>query len=558
MKTNFLKSIHGADIGLVVSNLLVFLYLFPLLILGQNSYVGINDHLDAHVIWYRILASNGMVFADSFAPVSEIMNAPRLSLGNEFFLVFWLHYFFDTFPAIVINKFVIHFTGLWGMYLLLNQLKLSRLAVFVGTMFFAMLPFSQYWGISIAGQPLVFYLLLNIDEKGVTAKHVILLVIYVLYSNFYSVTGFFFAAVIAFFCTKFVKERFVNRSVIGIISLLVLASIAMEYRLIYAFFFSNSYISARVERTTLQFPIDFLYVPKLILLGDSTARSLMALAIPLLICSAALKVHNKIKSDWRISFVLFLFTVIFIFSAGLQLNSVLKIFRHSAFNAFQFDRIYTLLPFMAAISMACATDYIIAYSRKVGPPLVAYVTIVLSTTWIANPILRPFLPITNTDEFMSFRSFFAEGLFGEIKRYIGTDEKSYKVASLGLYPAIAQYNHFHSIDGYLPNYPLLYKHEFRKIIQGELADNDDIRIYFDYWGARCYLFDNELGLKFFITKKRSLQIKEFNINCNQFKKMGGKFIISTVPIQSFQCPGSVKFHRSFEDEHWKIYLYEII
>ena len=66
--------------------------------------------------------------------------------------------------------------------------------------------------------------------------------------------------------------------------------------------------------------------------------------------------------------------------------------------------------------------------------------------------------------------------------------EDYRVASIGIHPAIAQYNGFYTLDTYNNFYPLSYKHEFRKIIEKELEKNKKIRNYFDAWGGRCYFF----------------------------------------------------------------------
>ncbi|MBO5281674.1 MAG: hypothetical protein J6B43_00890, partial [Lachnospiraceae bacterium] len=61
--------------------------------------------------------------------------------------------------------------------------------------------------------------------------------------------------------------------------------------------------------------------------------------------------------------------------------------------------------------------------------------------------------------------------------------------SLGITPAAALYNGFYCLDGYSNLYPLEYKHEFREIIARELEKSEGVRVYFDAWGNRCYLFN---------------------------------------------------------------------
>ena len=68
----------------------------------------------------------------------------------------------------------------------------------------------------------------------------------------------------------------------------------------------------------------------------------------------------------------------------------------------------------------------------------------------------------------SFDRFFAQDLFTDIDKYIGRPKESYRVVSIGMYAGIAEFNGFYTLDGYLNNYSLEYKRQFRKIIWKEL------------------------------------------------------------------------------------------
>ncbi len=93
----------------------------------------------------------------------------------------------------------------------------------------------------------------------------------------------------------------------------------------------------------------------------------------------------------------------------------------------------------------------------------------------------------------TFREFYASDQFKQIKRFIGRSPDSYRVASIGLHPAIAQYNGFYTLDTYANIYPLKYKYQFRKIIAKELDKNPVLKRYFDEWGAAatCLLTSSE-------------------------------------------------------------------
>jgi hypothetical protein len=158
----------------------------------------------------------------------------------------------------------------------------------------------------------------------------------------------------------------------------------------------------------------------------------------------------------------------------------------------------------------------------------------------------------------TYSQFYAVKQFDDIKQYIGKPVSSYRVASIGIHPAIAQYNGFYTLDTYNNFYPLSYKEKFRKIIAKELAKNETIRTYFDDWGSRCYIFVAQLGKHYMFTKDADIHIKNLQLNLKPFKEMGGQYIFSALPIDHPERTG-LTFKKAFNSDGsaWKIYLYEV-
>lgn len=159
----------------------------------------------------------------------------------------------------------------------------------------------------------------------------------------------------------------------------------------------------------------------------------------------------------------------------------------------------------------------------------------------------------------SFREFYAEELFADIKDYISLPEEDYRVASIGIHPAIAQYNGFYTLDTYNNFYPLRYKYQFRKIIEAELEKNKTLRTYFDEWGGRCYVFSAELGKHYMFKKDSTKRLTNLVLNTGAFKKLGGSYIFSALPIENAN-ENRLKLEKVFTSRQaaWKIYLYKAI
>src|SRR3954454_15399766 len=88
----------------------------------------------------------------------------------------------------------------------------------------------------------------------------------------------------------------------------------------------------------------------------------------------------------------------------------------------------------------------------------------------------------------------------------------------------------------------------------ELAKNKTIRTYFDEWGGRCYIFTDELGKHYMFKKNSNKRLKNLQLNVEQFKKMGGRYIFSAVPIEN-SAENGLDLEKVFESEEsaWRIY-----
>jgi hypothetical protein len=125
--------------------------------------------------------------------------------------------------------------------------------------------------------------------------------------------------------------------------------------------------------------------------------------------------------------------------------------------------------------------------------------------------------------------FYSPDLFETVQEEIGRPPSSYRVVSVGLYPDVAAYNGFHTLDGYQRLYPLAYKHQFRRIIAPELEKSDELRRYFDHWGSRCYVFSAELGKNYVHPKDEAAPI-HLDLNVAALAEMGGRYVLSAVSI----------------------------
>ena len=79
---------------------------------------------------------------------------------------------------------------------------------------------------------------------------------------------------------------------------------------------------------------------------------------------------------------------------------------------------------------------------------------------------------------------------------------------------------FYTVDGYSNNYPLEYKHRFREVIAPEIEKNEEVRVYFDTWGNRCYLFNSITGNYMRLQKGNTLVYEGLEFDMEALRELG--------------------------------------
>jgi len=173
--------------------------------------------------------------------------------------------------------------------------------------------------------------------------------------------------------------------------------------------------------------------------------------------------------------------------------------------------------------------------------------------------------------FLSLSKYYSDSSFHKISNLITDCDANNRVGCLGFHPALASYHGFYTVDFYLSNYDLRYKHKFRKIIAKELEKKNkpDFGNYFDHWGSRAYLFCNEYGNNYLLPREQNKNINKgtldegmvanWGFDANAFKALNGKYIISTIPLAH---PESISLKLisqvSEKDSYWDFWVYETL
>ncbi|HWR07009.1 DUF6044 family protein, partial [Sporomusa sp.] len=570
---NIFKHLLRHKAALIFTSVLLA-YLAPFVIFRQNAHFTINDNLDWITAW-TVLVNSGKTF-DLTGTVSQMLGeVPRSCLPSGFNIITWLYLILPPFRAYLVNLLLVHSTAFIGMYLLLRHYCLAdqRQAwlAWAGAASFATIPFYTVYGLSIAGQPLLFYAMCNLFHDKKLTGSVIIIIMFALYSSLPLVGVFILATLSLAALYDYWQNRQNRPKFWGGIALLAASYCVTEIWLIYNAFFSAGFVSSREEinRIILGQARDWAGVQALIIEnftnGQYHAVSLhkyiLFIAVPL-----ALLFGWRQKRECKFILVLLAFALSLSIFYGLRYSEFFMsaVAGISFFNAFQVQRFHWLHPLIWYTIFALSLS-VIANIRYIGR-LLATLLIVLQLVYLFGNNSEYDLAIQKQTgasvmenawlyENISYGEFFSDSLLKKVDNYIGRPKQEYRIASIGLYPAITQYNGFYTLDGRLNIYPLEYKHAFRQIMAKELAKNPFWQRYFDDWGITCYIFPAELEY-YQVRKSYQLKLNHLDLDVGAFKKLGGQYILSAAEITNYE-ENNLEFLQRFTEawSPWEIYLY---
>ncbi|WP_345986115.1 DUF6044 family protein [Sulfurimonas sp. HSL-1656] len=588
---------------------LLMFYLSPLVLYGEHLLYLVFDNLDSNVVWFKVLAESGMLFAGSDAIVPNMMGGlPRGSYGSEYNVLQWLYYFFKPINAYVINEILMHVVAYFSMYLFLDRIvfrsEYSGRYPFIvfGALYYAVLPFWPSGGLSVPLMPLVVYALLKIRAAEGEWWHWILLALLPLYSSFILVYMFFIIAAALLLVIDTVRTRSLNRAFFFALFMMGSLFLLVEYRLVYMTFFDTGFVSHRTEFEMLikesllssyrASHLEFLN-------GNPHAKGLhLTYIVPTMLLAMLLAFSRRKFSMWESLFIWAVFGVTFavdIWSVVMTQKYTMPLLLCFAMVAWYFQKKARLLPLLLLVqillsywfgywfyegldslktfvpslemlnmsrffffqpmiwALIAAVALKIIYRRL---ELTGLFVILLFALQLHVAKTHAYFGIAEQEHHMTYENYYAEEMFDEIRKFIGKDQKEYRVVSLGIEPAPALFNGFYTLDGYSVNYPLEYKKEFRKIIEKHLDQHAANRQMYDEWGSKVYMF--AWGCNYIIYD-HTVKLDNLDFNTTQMYNMGARYILSGHEIITPEKLG-LSFMRKFTGEHsyWDIYLYEII
>jgi hypothetical protein len=534
--------------------------LAPFFILREQVAIPVNDTMDAYIPQYKVTAVKAFAFCKFNTPVDQIMNGlNRDLLVSGLNVIYLLFLIFNAFWAFTINLVLIKIVAFTGMYLFLknNFTSFSQKQAALGAFLFSCIPFFPFFGIGIAGQPLLLNTLINIHKKRSTYTDILVLIIFPFYSSLIF-TNIFILFFLFLGCVFLIIQRKkIPFHLIMAGTILLLLGLLVEYRLLHATS-DPSFIPHRFEFNIAAF-LSSAGIAGLVkaafrilvtgIFHVETFYSVFAMLLFILYIKKAPPSASK-KTILAILITIAFIGLLFGFTHAVFYGTLVR--KISFLKAFQIDRFYTLLPmlyFLLGI-FSIQQIYRTADTRKKnyanGIVVLAFL-VVFFNNFQLKALVHPTSAISIIP---TYAAYYDTDLLNKVKETIPVPLSEYRVAGVGIDPEVLQFNGFYTLDAYLNIYPLSYKKKFRRIIAPELDKSVELKTYFDDWGNRCYIFSTEIGRALDQQSRVNQSIRDLAIDTQALKAMSDKtvYLLSTKKIENAEIIGLTfikEFHSTY-------------
>lgn len=538
----------------------LFLPFLPYLIWQQDAYVRLHDTLEGELVWLEILRQSGLAFdysSDAILP-SILGGLPRNSYPPGHSLPYVFIHIFGMFWGYVGLSFFLAAIGFLGMRKWVLQMYPSApngLADAAGLLF-SWIPFFPTFGAAVMGLPWLWLSFRRMLQHRSTTKDVMLWFVFPFMASFIW-TVILLGTAWLWVCIEAARRR-------QVLTPILLSGLAWGLGILLAHYPAFALMGSGFEshrQEYLPYPDGApAFLPQLQNLIQMFAFShyhvgtLVTLPIAFLLFMVWPELGNRAKTTFYALLVLLVFQAFYP-----SLEYVL--FQHvDLLRSLRLDRLSPAFPllWLAALIDASMVAWNHNSTRRLA--LMVWAAVLLTTGMGNDQHLQNLRKAVNKDIMPSYRAYLAEDQMKKIQWYIGKKPETYRVASIGLSPTVAQYNGFYTVDGLQSQYPLKQKQAMRNIMEAELQKNADCKAYFEHWGNRCYLFSAELGCGFNAIhqgKGKRGQIKALALNGEAMKAAGLDYLLSAVKL-----PDSPQYRhlRSFYngDSWWSIHLYQIL
>jgi len=554
--------------------LLLALTFTPYLVLGEGSVFAIHDQLDETIMTYVL---NARHLWDGGEMFPELLGGIRRSgMQPSAVLFIPLYRFLPVFTAFLVQYGIVCAAGFFGMYGSVKELTESSILALASAGCFCLLPVQPIYGLSVWGVPMLLYCFLSLYRRKRVVCSFLMILFFGLTTHLvligYVVLGFWALAIL----WMLVKKKH-NPWIYAGFAFLTAVYVAVNADLFVELILGNgSYVSHREELVNHTAPFWESAIHVFLHSGQHAPSLHRYLILPVFIMLLLGGVFYKRLGQKRqrrftaAALGMALLLTVALLYGGCQTPLVAD-FKNGCsgfLRYFQLERFYWLYP--AGWYLELALCFSVWWDYGEGwyhAPLLKCVVLCVLLFPTLQEIKTESYFYMNVNQmnngsgvtgYITWESYYAEDLMKQLEEVIGRDMADYRIAHLGMSPAPALMHGFYTVDGYSNNYPLDYKHRFRKVIEKELVKNEQTRLYFDEWGSRCYLFNGATGNAWMLGKSAEIKYQELEFDTDALRELGCEYLFSAGEILNAGELG-LEFMGYYETEKsfWGVWLYQL-
>jgi hypothetical protein len=576
-------------IGFCITALYILIYLGS----GEHNYQEIHDSLEYFVANVRSALLCGDLWQlNPNEQIDSMMGGvPRYCFqhGIDFFMVLFTT--FKPFQAYAINFILVHAIAYLGFYLFFRDCLLNVIpewkkqyenyaALFAAC--FSVLPLYPVLGFTFAGLPLLAWSFYNVKQRNrLRIQDVVIPIFFAFHSSFVYIGVFVLIIAGCIMAINVIRERKIQPSSFIWFCLVSVTYVICNYYLFYQVLFAKDFISHREVWTPLGYSwkISIGAAISMFTHGHYHAASHHFISLLLIILVIPLTFIKRKQKSMPVKFIVLITLIALLVSAFYgfwQWMPVVELKEKSRIlKIFKWDRFYFFNPIIWTVLFTALTLYILDFFSN---PIVKRILLILVLTFqLGTSILsegtarqnvlmyfEKFIPIASETQQIflgpdyyhlyfnhrgTFAGFFQEEVFDQIDKTIHLPKNSYRIGSVAVNPALALYNGFYTIDGYMTSYPKAHKDKILEVIDLAVDHNNAAYQTFLNWGGRCYLFSD-------IKNCSDLNGCAVNYNIEALKALNCRYLISSFRLKPNDQLVFVETYTGKLNPQ-KFYLYEI-
>ncbi len=554
--------------------------ILPVVLRGQNAIIPVHDSLDAAVAWVQMLKQQGLLLA---------LNQPTNCLGQMssayFAAVFFgllnvLNVFFDVFTAHMISYALNIIIGYFSMYLLLTLWIENEGVVKLAAIAFAVLPVFPGWYFAATTVPLCWYLFCKMKTLAYNKwdARVLLLLFFPVLSSFVFIGLFMLGIWLLAIAVLWVKEKRLYINLLAGWVALTVGYVIVDLKTFMAAFFLSEPLNRSVfTLADSSFGVFLRTWVRTFLSGfyhDPPMQQMLILPLLFIaLCMVGIyllgrKLDGKLHPQKQAQYLQYFFHVLaLVFVAGI----FAFLYAANYYTPIK-DFFARIVPFLGELNWGrvlflnnviwyvCFAFTLALLAKQKHLAFLAYalaiaqIVIIFVTPETYNYANYNLFYQDNISTHVTFREFYAEDLFGEIKRDI--DYHGEGAAMVGAHPSVLMYNGFVCVDGYNNSYPLAYMMAFREVIAPQLEHNPEDQRYYDKWGGRMYLYCDDAP--YAPTREKITTPVQLYIDTDAYRRLGGVYIFSRAELGNADDL-ELDLVRTYirDDSIYDIYVYKV-